>query len=76
MRRASQHPCYLLRRADGTLYTGINTDPDRRLRAHNAARGARHTASRLPVALAWTKTHSTAPRPSPTLRSPPISPET
>ena len=27
---------YLLRCADGTLYTGISTNPDRRLTQHNA----------------------------------------
>jgi putative endonuclease len=35
---------YLLECADGTTYTGITTDPRRRLREHNAGRGARYTA--------------------------------
>lgn len=42
---------YLLRCADGTLYTGIALDPQRRLRQHNARRGARYTRTRLPVQL-------------------------
>jgi len=42
---------YLLRCADGTLYTGISTDPARRVAEHNAGRGARYTAGRCPVAL-------------------------
>ena len=37
---------YLLRCGDGTLYTGITDDLDRRLAAHNAGRGAKYTRSR------------------------------
>lgn len=37
---------YLLGCADGTTYTGITTDPRRRLKEHNAGRGARYTAQR------------------------------
>lgn len=44
---------YLLRCADGSLYTGITTDLDARVAAHNAGRGARYTRGRLPVAVAW-----------------------
>lgn len=40
---------YLLRCADGTLYAGITTDPDRRLTEHNAGTGARYTRARRPV---------------------------
>jgi putative endonuclease len=42
---------YLLACADGTTYTGITTEPHRRLREHNAGRGARYTAQqrRRPV---------------------------
>jgi putative endonuclease len=44
---------YLLACADGTTYTGITTDPYRRLNEHNAGRGARYTAQhkRRPVRL-------------------------
>jgi predicted GIY-YIG superfamily endonuclease len=44
---------YLLDCADGTTYTGITTDPQRRLKEHNAGRGARYTAQsqRRPVHL-------------------------
>ncbi len=46
---------YLLRCADGTLYTGVTNDLARRVAAHNAGRGARYTAGRRPVHLlaAW-----------------------
>ena len=42
---------YLLRCGDGSLYTGITTDPISRVRVHNAGRGARYTRGRLPVLL-------------------------
>ena len=45
---------YLLRCADGTLYCGWSTDPERRLREHRAGTASRYTRSRLPVELAWT----------------------
>lgn len=44
---------YLLRCADGTLYTGITTDLARRLDEHNAGRGSRYTRSRLPAELVY-----------------------
>ncbi|MFN3544646.1 MAG: GIY-YIG nuclease family protein [Thiobacillus sp.] len=46
---------YMLRCADGTVYTGITTDVDRRLAEHNGERGAgaRYTRSRRPVRLAY-----------------------
>lgn len=46
---------YLLLCADGTLYTGIALDPQRRTRAHNAGRGSRYTRTRLPVRLLASK---------------------
>ena len=43
---------YLLRCADGTLYTGCTTDVIRRVREHNSSpRGAKYTRSRRPVSL-------------------------
>ena len=40
---------YILQCADGTLYTGITTDVDRRLNEHNSGKGAKYTRTRLPV---------------------------
>ena len=37
---------YLLDCADGTTYTGITTDPDRRLKEHNTGRAARYTTQK------------------------------
>ena len=42
---------YVVKCSSGTLYTGISTDVARRVREHNAGRGARYTASRRPVTL-------------------------
>ena len=42
---------YVARCGDGSLYTGVTTDPGRREAAHNAGRGAAYTRSRRPVRL-------------------------
>ncbi len=45
---------YLLRCSDGSLYTGVTTDLQRRLHEHNhSPRGARYTRSRRPVELVY-----------------------
>lgn len=44
---------YILRCADGTLYTGVTTDLARRLAGHNAGTASSCTRARRPVALAW-----------------------
>lgn len=46
---------YIVECADGTYYTGIATDVERRIMEHNGAkgRGARYTAARRPVALVY-----------------------
>jgi predicted GIY-YIG superfamily endonuclease len=44
---------YLLRCADGSLYTGVTNDIARRLRAHGAGRASRYTRCRLPVELVY-----------------------
>lgn len=45
---------YILRCADKTLYTGITTDIERRLKEHNAEKSdTRYTRARQPVALAY-----------------------
>ncbi|MFY0676668.1 MAG: GIY-YIG nuclease family protein [Neptuniibacter sp.] len=51
---------YILRCADETLYTGVTTDPDRRLRQHNGelVGGAKYTRLRRPVELVWKELHS------------------
>jgi predicted GIY-YIG superfamily endonuclease len=44
---------YIVRCADGTLYTGVAKDPAARVARHNVGRGAKYTRSRLPVRLVY-----------------------
>lgn len=44
---------YILRCADGTLYTGITNDLAARVKKHNEGKGAKYTRSRLPVVLVY-----------------------
>lgn len=56
---------YILRCRDGSLYTGITTDVQKRLTAHNCGKGAKYTRSRRPVELVYQETckdHSEALR--------------
>ena len=47
---------YMVRCADGSLYTGISTDVKRRVYEHNnTRRGAKYTRSRRPVYLAYSR---------------------
>jgi putative endonuclease len=50
---------YLLRCADGTLYCGWSTDPERRLRQHQAGTASRYTRTRRPVELVWSREFET-----------------
>lgn len=54
---------YILRCRDGTLYTGITTDIDKRFEAHNSGKGAKYTRGRGPLELVYREEcgdHSTA----------------
>lgn len=44
---------YIIRCADGSLYTGITKDVEMRLAQHNSGRAAKYTRSRLPVELVY-----------------------
>ena len=48
---------YILRCADNSLYCGITTDVDRRLKEHNSDNGksAKYTRSRKPVVLVYSQ---------------------
>ena len=48
---------YIVRCADQTLYTGITTDVERRLRMHNGGilGGAKYTRARRPVTLVFSE---------------------
>jgi putative endonuclease len=53
------HFVYIVRCADGTLYTGYARDPVERAKAHNAGRGARYTSGRRPVVLVHAESFET-----------------
>ena len=44
---------YIIECRDGSLYTGITIDLEKRLAAHNAGKGAKYTTSRGPVRLVY-----------------------
>jgi putative endonuclease len=52
---AGQNYVYIVRCRDGTLYTGWTKDIGKRIKAHNAGRGAKYTKPRLPVELVYTE---------------------
>ena len=47
---------YILECRDGSLYTGITNDMERRLQQHNDGTGARYTRSRRPVRVRYQET--------------------
>ena len=46
---------YILQCKDGTLYTGITDNLQRRLQAHSSGKGAKYTRGRGPLALCYTE---------------------
>ena len=46
---------YILECGDGTLYTGITDDLNRRLSAHREGKGAKYTRGRGPLILRYTQ---------------------
>ena len=46
---------YILQCKDDSLYTGITTDLEARIEAHNRGDGAKYTRGRGPVRLVWSQ---------------------
>lgn len=59
MATPNKETMYVLRCADGTLYTGYTNNLDKRLATHNAAKGAKYTRARLPVVCIYVETFDT-----------------
>jgi len=60
---ANSWKLYILRCGDGSLYTGITTDVDKRLEAHQNGKGAKYTRGRGPLELVYSEVcgdHSSA----------------
>jgi len=53
---------YMLRCADGSLYTGVAKDVSRRCRQHNAGTASRYTRSRRPTELVYQEAHASRSR--------------
>jgi putative endonuclease len=53
------HHVYIVRCADGTLYTGYARDVEARVAVHNRGRGAAYTRGRLPVTLVYAESFET-----------------
>ena len=45
--------CYMVRCNDGSLYVGVATDVEERVKEHNWGIGAKFTLKRRPVELIW-----------------------
>jgi len=52
---------YILKCRDGTLYTGISNDVDRRLKAHQDGKASRYTRTRCPVELVYKESCGSRP---------------
>ncbi|MGL5575665.1 MAG: GIY-YIG nuclease family protein [Sarcina sp.] len=46
---------YILKCADGTLYTGWTNNLEKRVTTHNKGKGAKYTRARLPVELVYSE---------------------
>lgn len=44
---------YILRCGDGSLYTGITTDVEKRFKAHQGGKGAKYTRGRGPLEIVY-----------------------
>ena len=53
------HYVYIVRCADGTLYTGYSRDMELREQRHNDGCGSRYTAQRRPVHLVYSESFRT-----------------
>ena len=60
MKRRGAYYVYLVRCRDGTYYTGSTNDLAKRLKLHNAGRGAKYVRGRGPVRLVYVQAHRDA----------------
>lgn len=50
---------YILKCADGSLYTGYTNDLNKRIKTHNSGKGAKYTRCRLPLELVYYEIYET-----------------
>ena len=54
MTKSEKTPCtYIVKCADGSLYTGWTNDLNARIEAHNQGQGAKYTRGRGPITLVY-----------------------
>jgi len=46
---SDEYVVYILELNDGSLYTGITNDLDKRIKTHSAGNGSKYVKSRLPI---------------------------
>ena len=56
---SEKHYVYMVRCADGSLYTGWTTNLEERIKTHNSGLGAKYTKSRRPVELVYHEEYTT-----------------
>lgn len=54
-KRSGEFYVYILKCQDKTFYTGYTPNLKRRVKLHQAGKGAKYTRTRLPVKLVWWK---------------------
>ncbi|MCP4481761.1 MAG: GIY-YIG nuclease family protein [bacterium] len=59
LRVKNKYYVYILECSDKTLYTGYTTHLNKRMKAHNAGKGAKYTRGRKPVKLIWSEEFQT-----------------
>lgn len=57
--RMNSNYTYIVRCADGSLYTGWTNNLEKRIQDHNSGNGAKYTKSRRPVVLVYYEIFST-----------------
>lgn len=53
MKRSKPWFVYIVRCRDGSLYTGIALDVEKRLKTHSSGKGSRYIRSKLPIQLIY-----------------------
>jgi putative endonuclease len=56
--KSSMYFLYILECSDGSLYTGITNDLQRRFEQHKAGKGGHYTSSRKILRIAYTEEHA------------------
>ena len=53
MKKMTTYKVYMVECSDGSIYTGIATDINRRLEQHSKGIGSKYVRARLPISLQW-----------------------